>query len=98
MPEGQMPPGFRSTVTGLGKPGEWKTVLVEVPPLLEPLSPKPDNTPSTTKRAVLAQVSQDPTDERFPLLIYDNETFGDFTFTTRFKTVSGKAEQMAGIA
>jgi hypothetical protein len=97
-PEGQMPPWFRSTVTGLGKPGEWKTVLVDVPPLLEPLAPKPDNTPSTTKRAVLAQVSQDPTDEHFPLLIYDNETFGDFTFTTRFKTVSGKVEEMAGIA
>jgi len=97
-PEGQMPPGFRSTVTGQGKPGEWKTMLVDVPPLLEPLSPKPDNAPSTTKRAVLAQVSQDPTDEHFPLLIYDGETFGDFTFTTRFKTISGKVEQMAGIA
>jgi hypothetical protein len=97
-PEGQMPPGFRSAVTGQGKPGEWKTILVDVPPLLEPLSPKPDNAPSTTKRAVLAQVSEDTTDEHFPLLIYESDTFGDFTFTTRFKTVSGKAEQMAGIA
>jgi hypothetical protein len=97
-PEGQMPPGFRSAVTGEGKRGEWKTVLVDVPPLLEPLSPKPADAPSTTKRAVLAQVSQDPTDEHFPLLIYEGETFGDFTFTTRFKTVGGKVEQMAGIA
>jgi len=46
---------------------------------------------------VLAQMSQDPTDEHFPILIYDDETFGDFTFSTRLKTVSGRTEQMAGI-
>lgn len=96
-PEGQMPPGFRSAVTGQGKPGEWKTMLVDVPPLLEPLAPKPADAPSNTKRAVLAQVSQDPTDEHFPLLIYEGETFGDFTFSTRFKTAAGKVERMAGL-
>src|SRR5205814_834696 len=50
-----------------------------------------------TKKAVLAQIAQDTTDEHFPILIYDDETFGDFTFSTRFKTVSGRTEQMAGI-
>jgi hypothetical protein len=31
------------------------------------------------------------------MLIYDGETFKDFTLTTRFKIVSGVAEQMAGV-
>lgn len=96
--EGQTPAGFRSAVTGQGKPGDWKVLLVDVPPLLPPLSPPAADTHSSTKRAVLAQLSQEPTDEHFPLLIYEAETFGDFTLTTRFKTVSGKTEQMAGLA
>ena len=47
---------------------------------------------------MLAQLAQDPADEHFPLLIYEGETIGDFTLTTRFKTVKGVVEQMAGIA
>jgi len=31
------------------------------------------------------------------MLIYDGETFRDFTLSTRFKIVSGTAEQMAGV-
>jgi hypothetical protein len=93
--ENQTPPGFRSTVTGLGKAGDWKIVMDEVPPLLPPLTTQ---APVVTKKAVLAQLAQDPTDEHFPLLIYDAETMGDFTLTTRFKTVKGVAEQMAGVA
>jgi hypothetical protein len=54
--------------------------------------------PSIAKKAVLAQLSQDPTDEHFPLLIYEGEAIDDFTLTTRFKTVKGVVEQMAGIA
>src|SRR5690242_19852426 len=94
-PENQTPPGFRSTVNGLGKPGDWRIIMEDVPSALKPLTPQ---APSITKRAVLAQLAQDSTDEHFPLLIFDGETFGDFTLTTRFKTVSGTAEQMAGIA
>ena len=67
----------------------------EVPPLLQPLNPE---APAVAKKAVLAQLAQDPTDEHFPLLIYEGETIGDFTLTTRFKTVKGVVEQMAGIA
>ena len=93
--ESQTPPGFRSTVTGQGKPGDWKVVLDEVAPLLPHLNP---NAPVVTKRGVLAQVAQDPTDEHFPLLIYEEESFNDFTLTTRFKTMRGVIEQMAGIA
>lgn len=95
-PENQTPPGFRSTVTGKGKPGEWKILMEDVPPLLAPLTSEP--APSTTKHPVLAQTAQDPTDEHFPLLIYEEGKYGDFTLTTRFKTVRGVIEQMAGIA
>lgn len=90
-----MPAGFRSTVSGDGMPGEWKVILDEVPPLLAPLS---DKAPVVTRRAVLAQTSRDKTDEHFPLLIFDGETYSDFTLTTRFKLVAGESEQMAGIA
>ena len=89
------PPGFRSTLAGTGKPGEWKIILDEVPPLLAPLTAK---APVVTRRAVLAQLSQDPADERFPLLIFDGDVFSDFTLTTRFKLAGGGLEQMAGIA
>lgn len=89
------PAGFRSVLAGQGAPGEWKILLDEVPPLLAPLT---DKAPSVTRRAVLAQVKQDPTDERFPLLVFDEESFSDFTLTTRFKMVRGDLEQMAGIA
>jgi 3-keto-disaccharide hydrolase len=94
-PENQTPPGFRSTVTGKGKPGDWKIVLDEVPPLLAPLTPQ---APAVTRRAVLAQLAQDRTDEHFPLLVFEDEAFGDFSLTTRFKLVDGAVEQMAGVA
>jgi hypothetical protein len=95
MTVGQSPTGFVSTVTAEGKPGDWKIIEDEVPSAFAPLSP---NAPKTNKRRVLAQVSQDQTDEHFPLLIFGGETFGDFSLTTKFKCVSGEKEQMAGIA
>jgi len=93
--ENQAPPGFRSAVTGQGKPGDWRVILDEVPPLLPPIA---TGAPIVARKAVLAQLAQDPTDEHFPLLIYDGETVTDFALTTRFKTVQGVAEQMAGVA
>src|ERR1041384_5131657 len=92
---GEAPAGFRSVLAGHGEPGQWRVVLDEVPSLLSPFSPK---AAGTGQRPVLAQVSRDKTDERFPMLIYEGESFGDFTLTTRFKLVEGAAEQMAGIA
>jgi hypothetical protein len=91
----QTPPGFRSTLMGQGKPGDWQIIMDDVPPLLPPLTP---DAPVFSKRPVLAQLAQDTTDEHFPMLIYDGEIFEDFTLTTRFKTVHGTKEQMAGIA
>ncbi|HEU5070080.1 MAG TPA: hypothetical protein VFV96_06680 [Verrucomicrobiae bacterium] len=95
LPAGSRPKGFSSLVSGSGQPGDWQIVLDEVPPLLAPLTPQ---APSVSRHAVLAQLAQDPTDEHFPLLVFDGESFGDFTLSTRLKMVGGKTEQMAGIA
>ena len=91
---GRPPTNFSVALAGGGRPGEWKILMDEVPPLLAPLSPQ---APVLSRRAVVAQTGADPTDERFPMLIYDGETFKDFKLTTRFKMVSGAMEQMAGV-
>jgi len=92
---GGMPAGFRSALAGTGKPGEWKVLLDDAPLTFPSLTA---DGPKTRKVPVLAQVSADPTDERFPLLIYDAEVVTDFTLNLKVKTVSGTAEQMAGVA
>src|SRR6185436_11685022 len=92
---GEAPPGFRSLLAGSGIPGEWKVIATDVPSLLTPFAAgaKP-----TYQQLALAQLSRDKTEERSPLLVYEGETFGDFTLTTKFKIVGGEVEQMAGIA
>lgn len=95
-PVGKTPEGFKAFVAGSGPPADWQIVLADVPsafqPLLDPAKPAAVN-----QLPVLAQVSQDRTDERFPVLYYDGERYGDFTFTTRFRLVKGTVEQMAGV-
>src|ERR1017187_263522 len=85
---------FHAALLGGGGPVAWKIVQDEVPSALAPLTDRAQN---VARRSVLAQTSQDATDERFPLFVYDGEKFRDFKFTTRFKIVSGVAEQMAGV-
>jgi hypothetical protein len=89
------PEDFRAVVSGSGAPAEWRIVLDAAPSAFPAISPKATN---RTMRPVLAQVSRDRTDARYPMLVYEGETFGDFTLTTEFKIVEGVAEQMAGIA
>lgn len=93
--EGQSPTNFVSTLTGKGKPGQWRVLLDEDTPAFPPLSPQAQ---VLTKKPVVAQLSQDRTDDHYPLLIYDGESYGDFTLTTRFKILGGATEQMAGLA
>jgi hypothetical protein len=93
-PVGQAPAGFKSVVAGAGKPGDWKVILEEVAPKLAPLS---DKAPVVSKQAVLAQLSQDDSDSHFPILLFEDEKFDDFTFTARLKTVGGGHERMAGV-
>jgi hypothetical protein len=90
----RVPTNFHAALAGGGRPGEWKIVMDDIPPLMAPLSRQ---APVVTRRAVVAQTDTDPTDERFPMLIYDGETFQDFSLTTRFKIAGGTVEQMAGI-
>jgi Fe-S cluster assembly iron-binding protein IscA len=91
---GATPTNFSSVRFGGGQPGTWKIVMDEVPPALTPLT---TNAPVVTRRGVLAQTSQDLTDERYPILVYDGDVFRNFKFSTRFKIVSGVAEEMAGV-
>ncbi len=85
---------FFSALAGGGRPGDWKIVTDEVPSAFAPLSL---GAPTINHIAVLEQQDTDPTDERFPMLIYGKETFKDFTLTTHFKILGGALEQMAGV-
>lgn len=93
-PAGATPTNFQAVLAGDGQPGAWQIVTAEVPPLLAPLT---DKAPVVSRHGVLAQTSADPTDERFPMLLFTGEKFRNFKFTTRFKIVSGVTEQMAGV-
>lgn len=93
-PEGPAPTNFQAVLAGSGEPASWKIVMDDVPPLLAPLT---DQAPTVSRHSVLAQTSADATDERFPMLLFPDEKFRNFKFTTRFKIVSGVTEQMAGV-
>jgi hypothetical protein len=94
MKPNEAPAGFRSALMGAGRAGDWKIIEAEVPPIIRLNSPNAE----TPRQNVLAQISRDPTDNRYPLLILEDQEFGDFTLTTRFKLAAGVVEQMAGIA
>jgi hypothetical protein len=92
---GKLPPGFVSLVSGTGDPAPWKVTEVPVPPLLAPIEPNaPQN---TSQRAVLSVQSFDLDDNHYPVLLYTNEIFTDFTLTTRFKLAGGIVEPSAGV-
>lgn len=93
-PAGSTPTNFTSVRAGGGAPGVWQIVQDAVPSAFAPLT---DKAPKIASHGVLAQTSEDLTDERFPMFVYDGEIFRNFKFTTRFKLVSGVAEQMAGV-
>lgn len=91
---GTLPTGFATFVAGGGRPADWQVVMDELPTEFTPFTPKAA-TPG--KWPVLAQVSRDPTDERFPVAYLTEEKFGDFTLRARVKIVGGAVEQMAGL-
>ncbi len=92
-PTNQPPADSVSAVAGDGKPGAWKVLMDDVP-----LPSIDSNAPVMARKSIVGQLASDATDEHFPLLILGNDTYGDFTFTARFKIVDGVTEQMAGIA
>ena len=81
-PVGKMPPGFTSALTGRGTIGQWSVM-------------KDDSAPSQPN--VLAQTSTDSTDYRFPLAVADGTSYKDLALSVKFKTISGKVDQGAGL-
>jgi hypothetical protein len=93
-PAGQCPTNFLSVVSGSGRAGDWKVIQAAVEPDQQPFSPK---APQTSARFVLAQTAREAVGNHFPLLLYNGETFADFTFTTKFRLVDGDMARMAGV-
>jgi len=79
---GGPPAGFSFALTGKGKPGVW---------VIKTDKSSPDH------HNVLAQTDADPTGYRFPVCVYDGITAKDVDVTVKFKPVSGKEDQGAGI-
>jgi hypothetical protein len=92
---GSPPSGWQSTLAGQGAPGDWQVALAAPTQLATAAAP---GAATAHQQPVIAQLSTDATDERFPLLIYQGDIYGDFTLRLRFKTVAGSREQMAGVA
>jgi len=82
MQPGTAPPGFEFTLTGGGPISAWKVVA----------------DPSAAAQKAIAQTSQDRTDYRFPLAVYQPITAKNVDVTVRFKPVEGKVDQAGGIA
>lgn len=79
---GTLPADFSTALTGGGGPVTW--VVTEE-----------SSAPSGGK--ALAQTSTDGTSYRFPLCVYDNFTAKDVMVSVKFKPVSGKVDQAAGL-
>ena len=92
--EGTTLTNFHAALLGGGVPPVWKIVGADVPSGFAAFAGK---APLMNHSTVLAQTSEDRTDERYPLYVYDGATFDDFKLSTQFKVVSGITEQMAGL-
>jgi hypothetical protein len=79
---GKPPAGFSFALTGQGKPGTWVIA-------------KDDSSPA--QKNVLAQTDPDPTGFRFPVAVFDGLTAIDVEVSVKFKPISGKKDQGAGI-
>lgn len=79
---GSLPANFHDALTGKGSQGKWEVKA-------DPTAPSAPN--------VLAQTSTDKTKNRFPLAIADEGSFGDLDLSVKFKPVSGKVDQAAGL-
>ncbi|HET9839455.1 MAG TPA: family 16 glycoside hydrolase [Candidatus Angelobacter sp.] len=79
---GQLPAKFHQSLTGGGGAVKW---IVQ----------QDDTAPS--KPNVLAQVSADQTDYRFPLAIADEGSFRDLDLSVKFKAISGNVDRAGGL-
>ena len=78
----ELPSGWLSEHTGQGSKGNWKVVA--------------DPT-ALSKPNVLAQLSDDATNYRFPLAIVEKANYKDVVLSVRFKAISGTRDQGAGL-
>lgn len=79
---GKTPAGFTAALTGGGGPVEWR--IEEV-----------DDAPSG--RNVVAQLSDDRTNARYPQLVRDDFEARDVDVSVRFKTISGEVDASGGL-
>ena len=79
---GEPPKSFSTALTGQGKAGVWVVM-------------KDDASPNQGN--VLAQTDADATGYRFPLCVHDGVTAKDADISVKFKPVSGKKDQAAGV-
>ena len=79
---GAAPPGWTLGMTHKGGAPKWEIL-------------KDNSAPS--KPNVFAQVSKDATGGRFPLAVYEKVSVRDGTLSVKFKTISGGADQAAGL-
>jgi hypothetical protein len=74
---------YKEGITGTGTPASWRLL---------------DDPTAPTKRKVLAQTSNDKTDYRFPLAIFEAPVSADVDVSVKFKPVAGNVDRAAGIA
>jgi hypothetical protein len=79
---GQKLTKFHAALTGEGAKGEWVLQADQMAP---------------SQPNVLAQLSDDRTDYRFPLVIADEGVFQNLELSVKFKTISGKTDRAAGL-
>ena len=80
--EGKSPSGFIFERTGEGSDGQWAVKKGESAP---------------SRPNVLAQMSQDKTDYRFPLAVAEGTSYGDVALSVKFQSISGTVDQGAGL-
>jgi hypothetical protein len=82
MQPGPLPPSFSNSLTGAGGAGVWEI--------------RADGT-APSKPNVLAQLSKEQVDYRFPIAVSNEGAFKDMELSVKFKPVSGKIDQAGGL-
>jgi Domain of Unknown Function (DUF1080) len=79
---GALPKDFTTTLTGSGREGAWGVVRDDASP---------------GQKNALAQTDADATSYRFPICVYEKLSARDVDLSVKFKPVSGKKDQAAGL-
>ena len=88
------PEGFTSVLTGGGPPADWKVLMDALPSAMARVSPLANQ---SNRKKVIGQFSEVERDGRNAMLIFDGETFGDFTLNSKIKVVGGRRAQTLGM-